>query len=133
MSGPEMLQPEGLGRPVGMYSHVSRAGDLLFIAGQLAVDVDGNIVGPGDFEAQMRQVFRNLEAALSGGGTSFDGVAKFTTYLTRAADIEDFYRVRSELFSELFPEGGYPPNTLLVVDRLVFPECVIEVEAVAAV
>jgi len=60
-------------------------------------------------------------------------VAKLTTYLTRADDIEDFYRVRRELFAELYPEGGYPPNTLLVVDRLVFPDCLIEIEAVAAV
>lgn len=133
MSAPEMLQPEGLGKPVGMYSHASRVGDLLFVAGQLSVDAEGNVVGPGDFEAQMRQVFRNLGSALAGGGTSFGGVAKLTTYLTRADDVEGFYRVRSELFAELYPEGGYPPNTLLVVDRLVFPECLIEIEAVAAV
>lgn len=133
MSSPEMLQPVGLGQPVGMYSHVSRAGGWLFIAGQIAVDVDSNIVGPDDFEAQMRQVFRNLESALSAGGTGFRGVVKFTTYLTRAEDIEDFYRVREELFAELFPRGGYPPNTLVVVERLVFDECLIEVEAVAAI
>ncbi len=130
MSAPEMLQPEGLGRPVGMYSHASRVGRLLFVAGQLAVDTEGNVVGVGDFEIQMRQVFRNLGAAL--GGAGFGSVAKLTTYLTRADDIEDFYRVRRELFAELYPEGGYPPNTLLVVDRLVFPDCLIEIEAVAA-
>lgn len=132
MSGPEMLQPEGLGKPVGMYSHASRVGDLLFVSGQLSVDEGGIVVGLDDFDAQMRQVFRNLGAALAGGGTDFGGVAKLTTYLTRAGDIEDFYRVRRELFAELYPEGGYPPNTLLVVDRLVFPECLIEIEAVAA-
>lgn len=133
MSAPEMLQPHGLGKPVGMYSHASRVGDLLFVAGQLSVDEEGNVVGPGDFEAQMRQVFHNLGAALAGGGTGFGGVAKLTTYLTRAEDVEGFYRVRRELFAELYPEGGYPPNTLLVVDRLVFPGCLIEIEAVAAV
>lgn len=135
MAEPTMLEPQGLSAPVGLYSHVTRvpAGELLFVAGQVALDEDGDVVGEGDFEAQMRQVFHNLERALAAGGGGFRNVAKFTTYLARADDVKEFYRVRRDLFGSLFPTGRYPANTLLVVDRLVSPDLLIEVEAVAAV
>lgn len=135
MSEPIMLRPEGLSEPIGQYSHVSRvtAGDLLFVAGQVAVDADGNVVGRADFEAQMRQVFRNLERALAAGGSGLGNVAKFTTYLARAQDVEEFYRVRRVLFGSLYPRGNYPPNTLLVIDRLVSEDFLLEIEAVATV
>jgi enamine deaminase RidA (YjgF/YER057c/UK114 family) len=135
MTEPVMLRPDGLSAPIGQYSHVSRVtgGDLLFVAGQVALDQDGTLVGQGDFEAQMRQVFRNLKRALAGGGAGFRNVAKFTTYLARADDVEDFYRVRRDLFASLFPDRRYPANTLLVVDRLVSADLLIEIEAVAAV
>lgn len=135
ISEPVMLRPEGLSQPIGQYSHASRVagGDLLFVAGQVAVDEDGNLVGKGNLEAQMRQVFRNLERALAAGGCGLGNVAKFTTYLSRAEDVEDFYRVRRDLFASLYPEGNYPPNTLLVIDRLVSPDFLLEIEAVASI
>lgn len=134
MGRPEMLQPEGLAAPLGQYSHVSRARSeqLMFVAGQVAVDERGELVGKGDFDAQVRQVFHNLERALSGAGATLGSVMKFTTYLTRAEDLEDFRRIRQELFAELYPEGGYPANTLVVVTRLVSPAFLVEIEAVAA-
>ncbi len=134
MSEPVMLQPEGLGTPIGQYSHVSRvsAGELVFVAGQVAVDEDGGLVGDGDFEAQMRQVFVNLERALAAAGGGLRNVAKFTTYLTHAEHLKEFYRVRRDLFASLYPDGNYPTNTLLVVDRLVSPDFLLEIEAIAA-
>jgi enamine deaminase RidA (YjgF/YER057c/UK114 family) len=120
--------------PAGMYSHVSHDTGLglFFVAGQLSFDPSGNIVGKGDFAAQMRQVFANLEGALKAAGCGFADVLKFTTYLTRASDIQAFMDTRRELYATIFPDGKYPPNTLLIISRLVDPECLIEIEAIAA-
>jgi enamine deaminase RidA (YjgF/YER057c/UK114 family) len=125
-------QPEGLPEPLGHYSHVAVVPGLLFVAGQVAVDEAGATVGAGDFEAQMRQVYGNLERALASEGAAFEDVAKFTTFLAREENIDAFYKVRRALYPALFPKGRYPANTLVVVDRLVREEFLIEVEAVAA-
>jgi len=81
----------------------------------------------------MRQVFDNLGRALESEGLGFAGVTKFTTYLVHSQDIEGFMAVRKELFARIYPGGQYPPNTLLMVDRLVGEQFLIEVEAIAAV
>ncbi len=129
----EYLNPEGACPAQGLYSHVGKvaSGPLLFIAGQVAVDARGAVVGRHDFEAQFAQVFDNLGAVLKGVGASFDDVIKFTTYLVHSQDIDKFMKVRAGLFPKLFQGASYPPNTLLVVDRLVKEEFLIEVEAVA--
>lgn len=133
MGSPEMLQPEGLAAPLGQYSHVSRtrAERLVFVAGQVAIDERGEVVGEGDLEAQVRQVFSNLDRALSGAGSALSRVLKFTTYLSRTEDLDRFREIRRELFAELYPDGVYPPNTLVVITRLVSPAFLIEIEAVA--
>ena len=130
----EIYNPEELGQPLGLYKHMTRvkASEFLFIAGQLSVDRHGNIIGDGNFEAQMIQVFSNIRTALRSAGTDFDGVVKFTTYLKHAADIEEFMRVREKLFADFFPGGDCPPNTLLVVNRLVQDAFLVEVETTAA-
>jgi enamine deaminase RidA (YjgF/YER057c/UK114 family) len=126
--------PSNLPKPLGAYSHIARAkaSELLFIAGQLAVNEAGELVGKGDFAAQMRQVFDNLGRALGSEGLGFDSVTKFTTYLVHSQDIESFMAVRKELFTTIYPGGQYPPNTLLMVDRLVGEQFLIEVEVIAA-
>ena len=131
----DYLNPEGACPPHGLYSHVGKvhSGPLAFIAGQLAVDARGNVVGIYDFDAQFAQVFENLRAVLKGLGASFDDVVKFTTYLVESQDIEKFMRARAALFPTLFANDSYPPNTLLVVDCLVKEHFLIEVEAVARV
>jgi enamine deaminase RidA (YjgF/YER057c/UK114 family) len=129
----QYINPETAGPAQGLYSHVARveAGTLYFIAGQVASGTDGAVVGKGDVERQCRQVFDNLGAVLAGLGLGFDDVAKFTTYLVHSQDIEHFMRVRAELFPTLFSGPLYPPNTLLIVDRLVKEEFLVEIEAVA--
>lgn len=129
----QYLNPETSGPPQGLYSHVARveAGALYFIAGQLAVGSDGSVVGKGDFEWQCHQVFENLGTVLKGLELGYDDVVKFTTYLVHSQDIERFMRVRAGLFPKLFAGPLYPPNTLLIVDRLVKEEFLIEIEAVA--
>ena len=125
--------PSALAKPLGAYSHIARArvSDMVFIAGQLAVNDAGETVGKGDFAAQMRQVFENLKRALESEGLNFANVTKFTTYLVHSQDIEAFMAVRKELFVRIYPDGQYPPNTLLMVDRLVGEQFLIEVEAIA--
>jgi enamine deaminase RidA (YjgF/YER057c/UK114 family) len=128
----QYLNPKAACPAQGLYSHAARvkSGDLIFVAGQLAVGTDGGIIGVGDFDAQFRQVFQNLRAVLNGVGTDFDDVAKFTTYLVHSEHIPNFMRLRAELFPRLFATSIYPPNTLLIIDRLVKEEFLIEVEAV---
>ncbi len=127
--------PPGAGPAQGLYSHVGlmQGGTFAFIAGQLAVGRGGEVVGKGDFKAQFRQVFANLKDVLAGLGADYVHVIKFTTYLVHSQDIAAFMAERQALFPELFGHEPYPPNTLLIVDRLVKEEFLIEVEAVAAV
>ena len=127
------IDPPGAPPAQGLYSHAARvpAGDLYFIAGQLAVDGDGKVVGRNDFEAQFHKVFENLGVVLAGLGASFDEVAKFTTYFVHSQDIEKFMKLRAELFPKIFRNGKYPPNTICVIDRLVKEDFLLEVEAVA--
>lgn len=127
------LEPKEVHSPVGMYSHgfAVPPGELIVVAGQVALDRDGQLVGPGDIRAQLRQTLTNLEAVLKAAGGSLRDVVKFTTYLTRAEDIPEFMEARRALYPGYFPDGVYPANTLLVVDRLVRPEFLIEIEAIA--
>ena len=128
----QYLNPEGACPAQGLYSHATRvaAGDLLFVAGQLAVGAGGHVVGKGDFERQFAQVFANLGDVLRGLGAGWGDVVKFTTFLVHSQDIEIFMRLRAALFPRLYEGAVYPPNTLLVVDRLVKEDFLFEVEAV---
>jgi len=126
MNHPAYVNPEGAPAPIGMYSNLSRAGNLLFVAGQVGLRADGE-----DLASQASQAFENLATLLGSQGGSLRDATKFTTYLVSAEEIDQFFEIRERLFPDLFPEGEYPPNTLLVVDRLVRPELRIEVEAIA--
>jgi len=132
-SGVTYLNPPSAPPLLGMYSHVARMqpGEVAFIAGQVAADRGGNVVGAGDLKAQVEQVFDNIGAILRDLSLSFESVVQFTTYLTEERGIPAFLAARATLFPRLFPGGRYPPNTLLVVKQLVKPEFLIEVEAIA--
>ena len=130
-----IYNPEELGPPMGQYTHVTRvrANEFLFIAGMLSGDAAGNIIGEGEFEVQTAQVFRNIEAALKSAGASWANVVQFTTYLVHSQDIPKFMAFRLREFPKMFPGGKYPPNTLLMVDRLVKEAFLVEVQTIAAV
>jgi enamine deaminase RidA (YjgF/YER057c/UK114 family) len=117
---------DALGKPLGQYSHVARvkAGETLYIAGMLAAGALRLEVGTG--------VFAQIEKALQSAGAGWGNVAQFTTYLVHSQDIPRFMQWRLREFPRLFPNGAYPPNTLLVVDRLVQEQFLIEVQAIAA-
>jgi len=130
-----IYNPQTLGAPMGQYSHVTRvkASEFLFMAGMLAGDAAGNVIGEGDFEAQTAQVFRNIETALQSAGASWGNVVQFTTYLVHSQDIPKFMAYRLREFPKMFSGGKYPPNTLLMVDRLVKEPFLVEVQTIAAV
>ena len=121
-------------QPIGAYSQAIRTspGELLFIAGQVAVNLDGNPVGVGDMTVQTRQVFENLGGILESVGATFSNVVEFTTYVVGRDSVQGFIAGRTEVYPEIFPDGDYPPNTLLVVDGLVREEFLLEIKAVAS-
>ena len=117
---------EALGKPLGQYSHLTRvkgASETLYIAGMLA---------PGEtFDAQCSGVFAQIETALKHCGAGWKNVAQFTTYLVHSQDIPKFMAWRLHEFPRMFPDGKYPPNTLLVIDRLVQEQFLVEVQTIA--
>jgi enamine deaminase RidA (YjgF/YER057c/UK114 family) len=108
------------------YSHVARVGKTLYIAGQVARDVQGKLVGKGDFEAQARQVYTNLRNILEEAGGGLRNIVKTTTILTHYGNVESYRKIRNEFFGDMMP-----PNTLLIIESLASPDFTIEVEAIA--
>jgi enamine deaminase RidA (YjgF/YER057c/UK114 family) len=128
---PTYSNPPTLLPPYGLYSQIARCdGPLYFVAGQLPVSEDGSVIGPGDLAAQLREVFRRIAAAAESVGLGMQDVVQFTTYLTDRALVPQFYAAREKLFEEIYQDGRYPPNTLLVVAGLVEPGVLVEVQAV---
>ena len=126
-------QPDGLGTPLGKYSHVSIASgtEIVSVAGQVGIDHSGELAGDGSLAAQTWQAFQNVVTALKSAGLGMRDIFKTTTYLVGADNIPAFMDARTAAFSEFFENGQFPPNTLLVVERLVEERFAIEVEAFA--
>ena len=126
--GPRFINPHGLVKPYG-YTHVVVAPDgrTVYVAGQVALDSTGKLVGAGDFKAQAEQVFRNLNRAMESVGGSLADVIKTTTYVTDFKNVAALREIRGKYLA-----GGHPPaNTLLVVSSLARAELLLEIEAVA--
>jgi len=128
----DAINPSSLPTPPG-YSQVIQVsgGTTVHIAGQVAWDRDGNVVGPGDFETQTRQVFTNLKEALSAVDAGFGDLVKIGIYVVDHDDakLRIIREVRDEFFGDITP----PASTLLGVDRLALPDLMIEVDGVAVV
>jgi enamine deaminase RidA (YjgF/YER057c/UK114 family) len=129
-----IFNPDGLARPAGPYSHVAHAKtqQVVFIAGQVPTDSSGATVGNNDFEAQCTQVFANIHAALRAVGADWKNVVQFTSFLVRPQDAAAFRVFRGREFPKMFPNGAYPPNTLLIISRLADEAYLLEVQTVAA-
>ncbi len=130
---PKAVASKELGPVLGMYSHgmTVPAGEIVIVAGQVGMDAAGTLVGPGDVRAQTKQAFENILKVLKAAGSTMSEVVRFQTFLTHASDIDGFMQARREVFPRYYPGGVYPPNTILVVSRLVQPELLIEIEAMA--
>jgi enamine deaminase RidA (YjgF/YER057c/UK114 family) len=123
----ERIQPPGLHRPPN-YSHVIKAGNTVYLAGQVSVDGQGQVVGRGDITAQATQVFENIGKALAAGGATFADLVKITVFITDARFREPVAEVRRKyLGTEL------PASTLLVVAGLAQPDYLLEIEGIAVV
>ena len=127
-----VITPKSFGAPLGMYSHgmLAPGGELLVVAGQVGVGRDGRAAGD-DVVGQTKQAFENVRAVLEAGGCRWRDVVRLQTFLVSADDIPGFMKARQDVFPGWFPDGAYPPNTLLVVSRLVRPELRVEIEAMA--
>jgi enamine deaminase RidA (YjgF/YER057c/UK114 family) len=128
----KFINPPTLATPRG-YTHVVTAsgGKLVFISGQVAFDVKGEMVGKGDLEAQATQAYANLQAALASVGATLADVVKMNTYVVnfKAADLPVIREVRAQFF----PQENLPASTLVGVQALAIDGLLIEVEAIAAV
>ncbi len=103
-----------------------RVGKLLFISGQAAIDANGKLVGIGDFDAQAKQAFDNLDRVLRAGGSSLRNVIKVTIFLTDMTNFEKIVELRGQWFT-----APYPADTIVEVRSLYSPDAMIEIEAIA--
>jgi 2-iminobutanoate/2-iminopropanoate deaminase len=121
-NAPDLAKPSG-------FSHLVRAGNLLFISGQIALDATRTLVGPRDPSAQIRQVFSNLRLALEDAGASWTDVTMLNIYLTDMGHLDQVRAIRAEVYAQA---GIEPPATTTVeVNRLAHPDALIEIEAIA--
>lgn len=111
------------------YSHGIKIGNTLFIAGQVALDEELRIVGPGDAEAQARQTWRNIQKVVEAAGGKITDVVRVTTYVADLADVEAIHEVRREFF----PDGDYPVATVIQAAKLGLPGLLLETEAFAVI
>jgi enamine deaminase RidA (YjgF/YER057c/UK114 family) len=125
-----LVQPRGVASTTAPYSHalIVESGRLLFISGQGPVDAQGNVVGIGDPQAQVRQVFANVQALVEAAGGSLADVVELTAYLRDMRYRSIITEVRKELLRPPFPTA-----TMFEVNRLAFDEWLVEISAVAAV
>ncbi len=134
MTDVEIFNPDAIRPPAGTYSHVARApagASLVVVAGQVGVAPDGALAD--GFGPQCAQAFANVDAALAAAGGGWSSVIQTMTFITRREDVPALREWRNSEFARLFPDGRYPPNTLLVVSGLASEEMLIEVQAIAAI
>ena len=111
-----------------LISQAYRVGDLVMTSGQAAIDMNGALVGVGDFDAQAEQVFANLAAVLEAAGSSMEQIVKVTIYLTDMSNFPKIVALREKHFT-----APYPADTIVEVRSLALPELEIEIEATALV
>lgn len=125
----QRINPSTLSAPHG-YTHVITVdgGRTVYIAGQVPLDLHGQLVGAGDFAKQTRQAFENLKAALAAGGANFSDVVSMTTYVTDMSQVDTYRKIRNEYMSEPFPTAS-----LVEVKGLFRKDVMLEISAVAVV
>ena len=123
------MNPGGIADPSPSgFTAVVKAGNTVYIAGMVAQDENGNVIGEGDAEAQTRQIWHNISVAVAAAGGSLADIVKTTTYVTGIEHGAAVRRVRGELFPE-----NPPTSTLLVVSELANPAYVVEIESIAVI
>jgi len=125
----EHFNPEGVGVPAEPYVQGVRAGNVLFMAGQVAFDENNEVVGPGDARAQIVQSWRNVERILESQGATLNNVVKVVAYFK---DIRHF-PLELEVRKELFGDGPYPVATVVQVGNLGLDSLLVEIDATAVI
>lgn len=126
----EIVRPEyGIHPLPWPYSHGIKIGNLLLIAGQVALDEELRIVGPGDAEAQARQTWKNIQTVVEAAGGKITDVVRVTTYVADLADVEAIHKVRRDFF----PDGDYPAATVVQAAKLGLPGLLLETEVFAVI
>ncbi len=122
----ERLQPASLPEPTAPFSLGIKAGDLVFVAGQVAVDKNGKLIGGEDAGKQARQVMENVKAVVEASGAAVDDIVKLTIFVTDMADLPAVLAVRKAYFNP-----PYPASTAVEVGALAHPDWMVEIEAIA--
>ena len=123
----EFMVP-GMSEPVSHFTHVVRAGRIVFVSGCVATDGQGRVVGGNDVVAQARQVHENIKRCLTAAGATFADICKVTVFLRNINDREKVNTVRKEYFG-----AHRPASTLVEISRLVRDDYLIEIEATAVI
>ena len=124
-----IINPAGMAPPTGYSYAVKKSGTPVFIAGQVALDGQGKLVGENDAAAQVEQVFINLRTVVEACGGTLDDVVKINVYVTDAAYRPAVAAARQRHFKE----GQFPASTYVVVSALAVPQLLVEIEAVAMI
>jgi reactive intermediate/imine deaminase len=124
----EYLNPENVHAPIWPYSHAVKVGKTIYISAQLPLDLEGNLVGPGDPAAQAEQVFSNLQNVLNSAGANLDDVVKLTTYLLDFSYRSAVMETRNRFFGK-----HRAPSILAIVNDLPVEGALVEVDGIAVV
>lgn len=127
-----LVNPDSMATPLGKYSHgvrvdVGEAGSIIFVAGQFAIDIDGNLVGEDDIARQTEFAFEEIKAILEAAGASLNDVVKANIYVTDMSLFPKVAEVRNQYFGD-----NAPASTVVEVSKLVPDGCMVEIEVIAA-
>ena len=115
--------------PSNLYNHIVRVGNTVYIAGQVSRDREGKTLRVGDVAGQVREVWANLERAVTAAGGTLNDIVKTTTYVVGAENLPKVIEARREVL----PPEGRPTSTMVVVTGLASPDLLVEVEAIAVI
>ena len=125
----QIINPPSMAPPRGYSYAIKKSGTPVYIAGQVAIDGQGRVVGEGDAAAQAEQAFQNLRTVVQACGGTMDDIVKINIYVTDAAHRPAVVAARQQHFSE----GHCPASTYVVISALAVPQLLVEVEAVAMI
>lgn len=128
MTVKEIIAPETASIPKGSWSQGVKAGNLLFIAGQVGENSDGQITAPDDFRTQAELAFENVRKVVDAAGGSTKDIVKITAFLTNREDFPIYNELRTSFF-----KSDFPASTTVVVKELANPDFLLEIEAIAVI